>query len=484
MRHPHAMDVTGPRPAGRFAVTSTVGLVVLVTAGPGLGWLLTDPIVALDRAVAAVVSSWVAPRPLLVSGLGAVTSLGADLTAAVVLATVAAALLIRGRPRLAGYVAVAGGGGAVIAPGIKELVGRMRPVVDVPVAVAPGPSFPSGHTLTATLWVGIVLLVLLPAVPARARRAVVAAGVTVVVAVGLTRIGLGLHHLSDVVAGWLLGVAWLAVTAAAFRHPLGLGGAPRPSTGLDPSAAADLAPAPERGSPSPGAGACAARLVVVAVLLLGTVVGVGMLLTRTAAGDGLAAADVAAVRWFAEHRTPVLDAVSVPASELGNTGVVITLGVVAAVLGLAVLRRPRPLVLLAVVLVGELALFIAAAGIVNRPRPPVDHLDAELPATASFPSGHTGAALCLYGAVAVLVFGATRAWWRWLVLAAAVSAIVLVALARIYRGAHHPSDVLGSVLLGLPWLLASAYLLGALPGSGAPAGAPSPPAPTPPAPSA
>ncbi len=72
------------------------------------------------------------------------------------------------------------------------------------------------------------------------------------------------------------------------------------------------------------------------------------------------------------------------------------------------------------------------------------------------------------------MLGATRAWWRWLVVAAAVTAVVLVAVARLYRGAHHPSDVLGSVLLGLPWLLATAYLLGAEPGFSAPARVPPP----------
>ncbi len=464
------MQITGSRSAGRFAVASTAGLLGLGLGGLGLAallWLLADPIVALDLAVAAAVNGWVAPRPLLVAGLEAVTSLGADLTAAVVLTTLAAALLFRGRQRLALYVAITGGGGAALAPGIKELVGRLRPAVDAPLVTAPGPSFPSGHTLTVTLWVGIVLLVLLPAVPVRARRAAVAVGVGVVVAVGLTRVALGAHYVTDVVAGWLLGAAWLTITFVAFRA------APaRPADGLDPSAAADLSPVPEHDPPA-RVGACVARLVVVAVVLLGIVVGVGMLLTRTAVGDGVEAADVATVRWFVEQRTPLWDAVSLPASELGNTGVVITLGLVAAVLGLAVLRRLRPLALLAVVLVGELVLFIAAAGIVNRPRPPVPHLDPELPPTASFPSGHTGAALCLYGAVAVLVFTTTRAWWRWLVVAAAVTAVVLVAVARLYRGAHHPSDVLGSILLGLPWLLMSARLLGARSVPDAPAPRPS-----------
>jgi hypothetical protein len=74
-------------------------------------------------------------------------------------------------------------------------------------------------------------------------------------------------------------------------------------------------------------------------------------------------------------------------------------------------------------LVGELALFLTTALIVDRPRPPVPHLDAALPPTSSFQSGHTGAAICLYGGVALIIFVSTRSW------------------------------VLGSVLLALPWLL-------------------------------
>jgi hypothetical protein len=81
---------------------------------------------------------------------------------------------------------------------------------------------------------------------------------------------------------------------------------------------------------------------------------------------------------------------------------------------------------------------------VGRPRPPVPHLDAALPPTSSFPSGHTAAAICLYGGVASIVLRVVRAWWRWLVLGVAVVVIVAVAAARLYRGAHYPSDVLGS----------------------------------------
>lgn len=454
------MHATEPRSAGRFAATGSAGLVALLVTGLGLAALvasLTGPVDALDRAVADTVNAAVAPRPLLVAALEAVTALGADLTAAVVLTTLLAVLLVRGRTGPALYVLVAGAGGAVIAPALKATVGRLRPVVEAPVATAPGPSFPSGHTLTVTVWVGVLLLVLLPAVPSRHRRAAVGAAVTVVGLVGLTRIGLGVHYLSDVVAGWLLGAAWLAITATAFRSAHRVRGPVR-STGIDPASADALAPAPDHDPPEHRR-RVAARLLVVAVLLLGGLVLVGRLVTTVAAGTAVEAADVGLVRAVEGLRTPQLDALSVPAAELGNTGVVIVGGIVASVLGVAVLRRWRPAVFLVLAIAGETLLFMATASITGRSRPPVSHLDAQLPPTSSFPSGHTAAAVALYGGIAVLVFGATRAWWRRLVVATAVVVVVLVAAARLYRGAHHLSDVLGSLLLAVPWLLALDHLL-------------------------
>jgi undecaprenyl-diphosphatase len=101
---------------------------------------------------------------------------------------------------------------------------------------------------------------------------------------------------------------------------------------------------------------------------------------------------------------------------------------------------------LALMMFGELSLFLATAAAVDRPRPAVTHLEGDLP-TSSFPSGHIAATACLYITMALIVMPRTHTWWRWLFGALAVVMPVLVAWSRLYRGMHHPTDVMGAVLL-------------------------------------
>jgi diacylglycerol kinase family enzyme/membrane-associated phospholipid phosphatase len=193
--------------------------------------------------------------------------------------------------------------------------------------------------------------------------------------------------------------------------------------------------------------------LVAIVLIGGAMFAIGRLITSHPP-----AFDEAVPRWLAAHRTPGLTTFSYLLSQAGGTHWILAIGLVIAPLAIALIGRWRPAVFVAVAMFGELALFVSVATIVHRARPLVTHLDGQLP-TTSFPSGHTAATACLYGALAILVVPRTRGLWRWLAIAAAVLMPALVAWSRMYRGEHHPLDVAGGVLLAVLWLAAVTFTL-------------------------
>jgi undecaprenyl-diphosphatase len=69
------------------------------------------------------------------------------------------------------------------------------------------------------------------------------------------------------------------------------------------------------------------------------------------------------------------------------------------------------------------------------------------------------ATTCLYVGIAILVIGHARGWWRYLFLIPAIVMPVMIATARMYRGEHHPTDILASVLFAALWLTAATLLI-------------------------
>lgn len=112
---------------------------------------------------------------------------------------------------------------AAVQQGLKALVGRERPVWPDPVDSAQYAAYPSGHAMTATVVCGLLLWLLPRQAPRRAAGAAWALAVVSVAGVGFTRLYLGVHWLSDVLAGWLLGVALvaLATSVSVARHDSG-----------------------------------------------------------------------------------------------------------------------------------------------------------------------------------------------------------------------------------------------------------------------
>jgi undecaprenyl-diphosphatase len=116
-------------------------------------------------------------------------------------------------------IAASGIGSLLMTLAGKDIIGRHRPPLAD--AIAPfeySPSFPSGHTLNATVIAGVVgYLIWLRRHTIAARVVSIAAPVVIALVVGLTRILLGAHWFTDVLAGWLLGAAWLAIVVTAHR---------------------------------------------------------------------------------------------------------------------------------------------------------------------------------------------------------------------------------------------------------------------------
>ena len=441
-----------------IAVTGAALLFTVLLAAVRLQWI---PLESVDHGAAADINGAIAGDHALVTVIKAITWLGSDGVLWTVTGAAVVLLALRRRWRLALYLLVAGAGALIMDPVLKSLVGRARPVVAHPVAHGTGNSFPSGHSLGSIVCYGALLLVFLPAVrPGAWRRAFITVITALVALIGISRVLLGVHYLSDVLGAWALGITWLGITAFAFE--LGRRAAGEPVTdplaqGLEPEARADLTPArPEPAAATGHRGRAAAGIVIAWVLILGIVIGFGELVIRF--GNGNVLGDRTVPRWFAAHRTPGLTRWSEVFTTLGATEAILIVSVATCVVFLAVTRHWRPVIFIAVLMFGELGAFLTAAAVVKRPRPDVTHLDHHLP-TSAYPSGHEAATACLYIAIAVLVIGHARGWWRWLFVIPAVAMPILVALSRMYRGEHHPTDILGSLIFAALWLAATSVLI-------------------------
>ena len=199
----------------------------------------------------------------------------------------------------------------------------------------------------------------------------------------------------------------------------------------------------------------AGYLALVMVML-----GVGFLLTHLLA-DSIGRWDQSVNEWFADRRAGAWNDTTGFATSAVNTEPAIAIAFVIAVV-LGVLHRWREAAFVVLALVLEVMVFLSVTFVVARDRPDVVRMNST-PSTSSFPSGHTAAATVLLIGLAVVVFwGTRRRTVRVACLTTAVLLVVLVAVGRVYRGLHHPTDVVAGALLGLACLWISGYATAAL----------------------
>ncbi len=148
----------------------------------------------------------------------AATQLGSGWVVAPLTVVVGLLLLRAGKVSEALLVACSTVGAAVAVAVVKHVVGRARPPVLQQLAEAHGSAFPSGHSAQSIACFGALAWVVwsLGASP-RARRLAAVAAIAIAVLIGVSRVYLGVHWMSDVVSGWLLGAGWLVALMGIWR---------------------------------------------------------------------------------------------------------------------------------------------------------------------------------------------------------------------------------------------------------------------------
>lgn len=220
---------------GTLGLSLTVGLIILTVLGWAFGEI-TEAVVKGDdlAAIDSPVTRWlVEHRSASLTGvMRAVTQLGSAWFVIALLVGVTATLVARHAPR--GVVLVAplsAAGAALLVTTVKLLIARPRPTIGAVVAVANGFSFPSGHSAQAVATYGALAWVVahgLTRPRARVGPWVVAA--VVVLLIGLTRLYLGVHWLSDVIGGYTIGACWLVLVLTAVTTTQRVRGAGRSAT--------------------------------------------------------------------------------------------------------------------------------------------------------------------------------------------------------------------------------------------------------------
>lgn len=183
--------------------------------------------------------------------------------------------------------------------------------------------------------------------------------------------------------------------------------------------------------------------------IAGLSIGCGLLVTQVvehvwgpaASGEGFNV-------WLAAHRTGTRTDASLLGSVVaGGVVLPIVAGLVAIVC--AVLRRWRLAAFVVFALGVESAAYRATTLVVHSHRPRVVRLE-NLPVDASYPSGHTAAAIAVYGGLVLLLTSRfTNRVLRSFAWTFALAMVAFVAMARMYRGMHHPLDVAGGVIVGV-----------------------------------
>jgi membrane-associated phospholipid phosphatase len=198
---------------GALVVTGAAGVFADISGA------LRERSAAVQQVDAAVFEWFGSRRTAFANALFvALTTAGGPLGMGGLAGVVFAVLLARRRLRWAAYLAITSLGGVLLNQLLKVHYLRQRPDASAAVLGATGYSFPSGHAMNATIILGaLAYLAARSARGWRSKSAVLAALATLALAIGISRLYLGVHWTSDVAAGFAAGLLWLAATTTGYE---------------------------------------------------------------------------------------------------------------------------------------------------------------------------------------------------------------------------------------------------------------------------
>ena len=192
----------------------TIGLLVIVAAG----WWFADVAEDMSRNAATRVldeniTAWfVAHGTALLTRTGRIITFFGSVGFLTSASVLTAFVLARRRSfyRLLA-LALAVGGGALLNLALKHIFHRQRPVLENPLVTLSSYGFPSGHTMGATIFYGVLALIVTYWIRGWSRRVLVGSAAALMIAlIGASRIYLGAHYFTDVIGAIAVGLAWLA----------------------------------------------------------------------------------------------------------------------------------------------------------------------------------------------------------------------------------------------------------------------------------
>jgi membrane-associated phospholipid phosphatase len=201
-------------PEGYLGLHLTIGLLVIIAAG----WWFADIAEDMSRSAATraldkSITSWfvIHATPLRTAIARVVTFFGS--VGFVSFASIAIAVVLAVRKSFYRLLALvlAAGGGALLNIALKHLFHRQRPVLENPLVTLASYGFPSGHTMGATIFYGVLALIVTYWMRSWSHRVLTGwLAALVITLIGTSRIYLGAHYFTDVIGAVAVGLAWLA----------------------------------------------------------------------------------------------------------------------------------------------------------------------------------------------------------------------------------------------------------------------------------